>query len=364
MADDGDLEPGPFIGEFVNAIRSLSPETIAANLRSRSLVDYPQGLGVPDIAVFLDLCAGTGDCPWSAGAPAPAVLAAHVTAVHGGKIYVFGGADPRGACCSDAAYAYDPAANEWATKRPMPQMSAFNGAHSIGDTIYVVAGSAIRPDNKLYAYNPITDEWSPRAARPLYRSRFASAVVNDRLYVIGGTGPIGNDPMLLPTEIMSEVEVYDPATDRWSTAAPLPMALTQSRACVFDDQIYVFGGANVSSYQPSILTYNTTSNSWSAKSPMPITRYAFDCATTEDAVYIIGGFAYAPGGGLLDPVDRYDPFVETWSSPTRIQTPRHGLAAAVVGTRIFTIGGHARPAIAGQGDRAVDVVEILDTEQL
>ena len=71
LADDGRLQPGPFIGEFVTAIRSLSPETIAANLRSRSLVDYPQGLGVPDISVFLDLCAGAFDCPWSAGAPMP-----------------------------------------------------------------------------------------------------------------------------------------------------------------------------------------------------------------------------------------------------------------------------------------------------
>ena len=58
LADDGRLQPGPFIREFVTAIRSLSPETIAANLRSRSLVDYPQGLGVPDISAFLDLCAG------------------------------------------------------------------------------------------------------------------------------------------------------------------------------------------------------------------------------------------------------------------------------------------------------------------
>ena len=92
LADDGRLQPGPFIGEFVTAIRSLSPETIAANLRSRSLVDYPQGLGVPDISVFLDLCAGTFDCPWSAGAPMPRPSTGHATAVHGGKVYVFGGA--------------------------------------------------------------------------------------------------------------------------------------------------------------------------------------------------------------------------------------------------------------------------------
>ena len=68
LADDGRLQPGPFIREFVTAIRSLSPETIAANLRSRSLVDYPQGLGVPDISVFLT-CARAPSIV--RGAPAP-----------------------------------------------------------------------------------------------------------------------------------------------------------------------------------------------------------------------------------------------------------------------------------------------------
>ena len=91
LADDGSLQPGPFIGEFVAAIRLLNPETIAANLRSRSLVDYPQGLGVPDISVFLDLCAGTFDCAWRAGAPMPLVSTGQAAAVHDGKVYVFGG---------------------------------------------------------------------------------------------------------------------------------------------------------------------------------------------------------------------------------------------------------------------------------
>ena len=48
-----------FIREFTTALRSLSPDTIAANLRNRAIVDYPAGLDVPDISVFLNLCAGT-----------------------------------------------------------------------------------------------------------------------------------------------------------------------------------------------------------------------------------------------------------------------------------------------------------------
>ena len=373
LADDGRLQPGGFIAEFVTAIRSLSPETITANLRSRSLVDYPRGLDVPDISVFLSLCAGTFDCPWSAGAPMPVPLAGHATAVHAGKIYVFGGDEPGGLCCSDGVYAYDPVANEWTTKQPMPQSyfhsapesSLGSGAHTIGDKIYVVfANSSVLYDNRLSAYDPVADQWSPRAARPTYREGFASAVVNGLLYVIGGIGEVDNGPGDVGSadELKSHVEIYDPATNSWSTGTPLPMALVSARACVFGNDIYVFGGGSDARLERSILTYNTTSRSWSAKAPMPNARSTFACVAVDGAAYLIGGFGLT---SIFGTVERYDPFVETWSSPTRLQTPRYSLAAAAVGTRIFTLGGAAQfgtPTL--PNDRIVDVVEILDTEGL
>ena len=59
LATDGDLDTPGFIAEFTTAIRRLSPEIIAENLRRRAIVDYPSGLDVPDISVFLNLCAGS-----------------------------------------------------------------------------------------------------------------------------------------------------------------------------------------------------------------------------------------------------------------------------------------------------------------
>ena len=202
------------------------------------------------------------------------------------------------------------------------------------------------------------------ADRPTYRADFASAVVNDLLYVIGGYGQVDNGPGGVNGEFKSHVEIYDPVTDRWSTGAPLPTALSTGRACVFGNQIYVFGGASVVGSEASILTYDTTSSAWSAKSPMPNARYAFDCVTVDGAVYLLGGFGTTTPG-IFGTVERYDPFVETWSSPTRMQTPRHGLSAAAVGSRIFTIGGMARSgSVQTPTDRPVDVVEILDTGRL
>jgi N-acetylneuraminic acid mutarotase len=373
LADDGKLQPGPFIKEFVTAIRSLSPETIAANLRSRSLVDYPQGLGVPDISVFLNLCAGNFECPWSGGAPMPLTLYEHATAVHAGKIYVFGGFVEVGPYATNAVNAYDPVTNEWTPKHRIPATDVrtdFNTtytAHAIGDKIYVVVGAKAfaQLQNKLFAYDPVTDQWSPRAARPTYRDNFASVAANGLLYVIGGSGDIGNGPGT-PTsgfrETKSHVEIYDPATDSWSTGAPLPMALAQARACAVGDQIYVFEGTTDAGLEGAILSYDTMSNSWSAKAPMRTARYpgGFNCVTVDGTVYLLGSGPFIHG---FDPgtIDRYDPYVETWSSPIRMPTPREYLSAAVVGRRIFMMGGVSIPPNRHQ---PIDIVEILDTDRL
>jgi N-acetylneuraminic acid mutarotase len=368
LADDGSLQPGPFVEEFVTAIRSLSPETIAANLRSRSLVDYPQGLGVPDISVFLSLCAGNFDCPWSAGAPLPTALTGHTSAVHAGKVYVFSGNTIPYPCCGDGVLAYDPVANEWTPKRRMPESSQGASAHTIGDKIYVAMGntSVRQLQNGLYEYDPIADQWSARAPRPTYRTGFVSAAVNGLLYVIGGVGLIGDGPgpaYGISAETKSHVEIYDPATDRWSTGAPLPTLQFSQTACVVGDQIYLFGGTSGGPYERSILTYNTASNSWSAKSPMPNTRISSACAVVDGAVYLIGGNATSQAEPL-DAIERYDPFVETWSSPTRLKTPRSVPSVAVVGKRIITIGGTVYVPSSREIWQGVDVVEILDLERL
>ena len=91
------------------------------------------------------------------------------------------------------------------------------------------------------------------------------------------------------------------------------------------------------------------------EAPMP-TSAPFACAAVDDKVYLLGGKSRPV---MVDTIERYDPFVETWSSPTRLNTPRYGLSAAVVGKRIITMGGTTySPWLVGA------LVEILDTEGL
>jgi hypothetical protein len=373
LEDDGRLTSGPFIGDFITAIRSLNPQTIANNLRSRSLVDYPQGLGVPDISRFLDVCAGAGDCPWSYGTPMPKVTEQGATAVYDGTIYVIGGAPfiapapPGDFHEPNEVDAYDSIKKEWTAKRGMPVSMLGPIAETIGDKIYVVAvrNFGYFPINGLYTYDPLMDQWAAKPPRPTDKVAIAAATVNGLLYVIDGTitiNPNGTDYGPSTLETHSNLEIYDPATESWTAGAPLPITLDGGRTCVFSDQIYLFAGASGDDRSSrEIFVYDTKSNTWTAKAPMPFARQGFECVVVDDHAYLVGG--RAADWSFVDSVDRYDPFTETWSAPTRLPTPRSELSAAAVGRRIFTINGHKNIVVGGV-NQATDVVEVLDTEKL
>jgi N-acetylneuraminic acid mutarotase len=360
LADDGELESGPFMADFVTAIRSLSPGTIAANLRSRSLADYPQGLDVPDISMFLSLCAGNFDCAWAAGAPMPRVSRGHAAAEYDGKIYVFGGVTAQPSpTLTDPTYEYDPAANEWTAKAPMPQGSYVLAAHTLGDHIYVVTGYDSNGfQNGLHRYDPNANTWSARAARPSYRYEFSSAVVDGKIYVIGGEGMSDDGPWRSggTWTAKDRVEIYDPVADTWTIGAPAPTPIAGGQACVFSNEIFVFGGRTAAGAAEgtSVLTYDTVSDAWSAKSPMTELRGGFACVVVGGDAYLLGGRDAV--GQPLDLVQKYDPFVETWTTPTRLPTARYWFAAVPIGERIFTFGGSDTG-----GAHLADVVEIFDT---
>src|SRR5207249_51512 len=58
--------------------------------------------------------------------------------------------------------------------------------------------------------------------------------LNGRVFVIGGFGA--------GSEAVPTVEVYDPATDRWETRAPLPAPTHHAAAAVVDGRLFLVGG--------------------------------------------------------------------------------------------------------------------------
>jgi N-acetylneuraminic acid mutarotase len=181
--------------------------------------------------------------------------------------------------------------------------------------------------DSLERYDPATDSWSTLAPLPIGRANHAAAAGADgRIYAIGG-----ND---------SNVEAYNPATNTWSAVAPLPtprgfLAATTGA----DGRIYAVGG-----YGPldTLEAYNPATNSWSTLAPMPTARSFLAAAAGADGrIYAIGGDNSLDGiDNPLNTVEAYNPATNSWSAVAPMPTARSLLAAARgPDGRIYAIGG-------------------------
>jgi N-acetylneuraminic acid mutarotase len=178
-----------------------------------------------------------------------------VSGVSNGKLYVLTQCAGEECIGTDTPqfYRYDPATDTWTTL-PAPANSHIRGAGGfIGGKFYVAGGVGVGDSRQLDVYDPATNTWSTRA--PLGRNRWDGAGLpyNGKLYLIGGyaENPDGSSTLVRTTT------VYNPATDRWGTGAPLPTArraIAGSRVVLNGvSRIEVVGGpapGNNLSYQP------------------------------------------------------------------------------------------------------------------
>lgn len=182
--------------------------------------------------------------------------------------------------------------------------------------------------------------WKTMAPAPTKRTEVAAAAVGGKIYVIGGF----EEPRLsniTELAISNVVEEYDPATDRWTTKAPLPVGLHHAGIGVVGDRPYVVGGFTkslLSVWKPvaSVYQYDPKTDTWTERTPMPTPRGALAVAEVGGKLLAIGGY---DGEGNSAKVEEYDPSSNSWKARAPLPTPRDHLAAAWVGTRAYAIGG-------------------------
>jgi N-acetylneuraminic acid mutarotase len=117
-----------------------------------------------------------------------------------------------------------------------------------GDTAYVVAGwtgSIANPklQKGLLAYNFVTGTWTTTGlanAPPPRLTCGAISMPDGKIYLIAGGSAKGN--ILWET---NRVDIYDTATNTWSSGPSLPAPVGAHVALVAGDTLYVLGGSRV-----------------------------------------------------------------------------------------------------------------------
>jgi len=154
------------------------------------------------------------------------------------------------------------------------------------------------------------------------------------------------------------------AQGTWETLTSLPEP--REGACVAFSSAEVGGGSAARIYvtngysfgdSNTVRAYDIPSDTWiSSLTPASTIR-------SEGVGAEHGGFVYCLGGRsgvVLDVLERYDPTSDSWTVLTPMPTARAGLAAAVVGDRIFAIGG--RDGTTPGSGNALNCVEAYDID--
>jgi N-acetylneuraminic acid mutarotase len=106
-------------------------------------------------------------------------------------------------------------------------------------------------------------------------------VIGGKLFVAGG-----NNAAQAATR---RLDVYDPATNTWSTKTALPSARVATGAAVVGGKLYVVGGRNGTSYLDAVVAYDAVTDSWTKRAPMITPRAALGAGAVGGRIYAIGG---------------------------------------------------------------------------
>jgi len=208
-----------------------------------------------------------------------------------GQLYVVGGGLP-------TLDSFDPVNGHWTHHTPPPTPRSFAGAAAINGIFYFVGGFAAGLySNALEAYDPATDTWTSKTPMPTARRLLSVAAVGGILYAVGGENVQGDNP----TRPVPAVEAYDPATDSWTTKAPLPAMRTRAVAGVVEGKIYVAAGWEGDFEATTSLAYDPVTDSWSTKSAVPTGR-AYATGSVLDGLFFVIG-----GNGGQSTVEAYKP---------------------------------------------------------
>lgn len=212
-----------------------------------------------------------------------------------------------------------------------------------GRHVYVISGTATTSLDTLFRFDAKRSTWTELAPLPqdawpagdpnssgLFQP--SAICVAGRIHVIGG---------FHSNKAVATHFVYNPASDSWTMAAPLPRPVADASLAVWDDQIYVVGGL-IDQAAPSgqIDVYDVATDSWQT--------------LTGQVPYPSDGPGWAQVGPYLYLISGYiDPFTDTntesrrldlrtlrWSRGPDLPGPRLDGSLVVTDKALYLVGGY------------------------
>ncbi|HJR08349.1 MAG TPA: kelch repeat-containing protein [Pyrinomonadaceae bacterium] len=228
---------------------------------------------------------------WSAGVPTNLARYSLAAVALGGKIYAIGGQafdSNFNVVGLNVVEVFDPATNQWGTAHPLNTGRYQHAAAVLDGKIYAIGGfigSGVT--NSVEVFDPLTNQWSAVAPLNTARRYHAAAVAGGKLYAIGGT-----DVNLVN---LKTVEVYDPVANAWTFAPPMSTARVILAAATLDNKIYAMSGfdrtdvQSPGTYYDTVEVFDPATNQWSSAPSLSAARVEMAAAALGNNLYALGG---------------------------------------------------------------------------
>lgn len=183
---------------------------------------------------------------------------------------------------------YNPLENSW---MPVKSCSStivlqFASVVNFQGFLFVIGGNkdGEQVSNSVHKYNPVTNVWEEVA--PMAVARYGVCAVADKnfLYAIGGASGRGG--------VLDIVERFDPESNSWRRVCPTLEKKYLSCGTVVGGKVFIFGGftgkVGPSTSTSRIEMYDPASNIWTSIWRVGAPNIAFSAVSFKKDVFVVG----------------------------------------------------------------------------
>jgi serine protease len=199
---------------------------------------------------------------------------------------------------------------------------------AINGKVYVIGGLGGQL-GVVQIYDTASDVWTTGTPKPTATYATNAAVIDGKIYVPGGTNP--------QNDAVATLEIYDPATDQWSSGAPLPVPLAGLAVEAVDGKLYAVGGVNTQqNSKNATYVYDPNANTWKRLADMPFGMSWPSSGVLDGKIYL---FAVADTYGADKLTEVFDTLTNSWSMAGSLRVSRYLGAGTSMAGRLYVSGG-------------------------
>lgn len=287
---------------------------------------------------------GIAKITWSTRASSPVPMDDVMGVTANGKLYLLGGMGSSGPVRRSDRY--DPVNNRWERLPDLPERLTHAQPVVDGQYIYLVGGyvgtgngwEQVWATRHVWRFDTVNLKWSAMPSLPVARGGGAAAIVGRKIHFFGGVDVNRADK--------SDHFILDLANTGagWKVASAMPNARSHHAAAVMNGKIYLIGGQKGydgnATLQSSVNVYDPSTARWSTAASLPAPRSHIICSTfvLNGRIVAIGGDVYSPGNRSAD-VLAYNPSANVWSKVSSLPSARLAAVAGAIGGKIYVASG-------------------------